>query len=338
MKALLMKEPWSIELADIEQRPVQEGEALLKIHMAGICGSDIGAFRGHNKLVSYPRIIGHELAAEVLSIPENNKKGIKVGDKVVCDPYLYCGKCYPCSIGRTNCCNELHVLGVHIDGGMAETFAHPADMLVKVPEDMTWEQMALAEPLTISLHGLHRLRLTAGEHIAIFGAGTIGLVAAMAAVSYGAIPILIDLVEERLAFARELGIPHTINLKNEDLLTKIAEYTNGRMCECAMEASGANAAVRSTIDVVCHAGRICFTGWPARETSLPTDLFTRKELDVRGARTSCNEFEEAIDMIYTKRVDMTKIVTKIVTAEEAPETLRDIEANPGNYLKVLIKF
>lgn len=338
MKAVYMEKPWEIALTDVAQRPLRSGEALLKIHAAGVCGSDIGAFRGTNSLVSYPRIIGHELAGEILSIPADNPKGLKVGDRVTVDPYLYCGQCYPCSIGRTNCCNNLRVLGVHVDGGMAETFAHPADMLVKVPQDMPWELIPLAEPLTIALHGLHRLQLKAGEHIAISGAGPIGLLAAMAALHYGAEPILIDLVEERLAYAETLGVRSTVNLKKDDLLEKITQYTGGRMCECVMEASGSNAAIRSALDIVCHAGRIILTGWPARETSLPTDMITRKEIDIRGARTSAGEFEEAIELIYAKKVDAAKILTRVIPVEQAPEVIRDIEKNPGDYLKVVITF
>lgn len=338
MKAIYMQEPWSIEVKEIEQRPLEEGEALLKIVSAGICGSDIGAFRGTNGLVTYPRIIGHELAAEVLSIPENNKKGIKVGDRVVVDPYLYCGHCYPCSIGRTNCCTDLHVLGVHVHGGMAETFAHPADMLVKIPDEMPWDLAPIAEPLTISLHGLHRLQLKAGEHIAIFGAGTIGLLAAMTAVAYGATPILIDVVDERLEFAKTCGIEYTINSLKENLVEKVTEYTNGRLAECVLEASGANAAIRASIDIVCNAGRVAFTGWPKGETALPTDMFTKKEIDIRGARTSAGEFEEAIELIVSNKVDVRKILTKVITVDEAPEIIRDIEKNPGNYLKVNVMF
>lgn len=338
MKAIKIEKPWEVALTQIEQRPLAPGEALLKIHSAGICGSDIGAFRGTNGLVTYPRIIGHELAGEVLSIPADNKKGIQVGDKVVVDPYLYCGHCYPCSIGRTNCCMDLRVLGVHIDGGMAETFAHPADMLCKVPDDMPWELIPLAEPLTIALHGLHRLQLKAGEHVAINGAGPIGLLAAMAALHYGAEPIMIDLVEERLAFARKLGVRCTVNLTKENLIDKISEYTNGRLCECVMEASGANAAIRATLDIVCNAGRIVFTGWPKQETALPTDIITKKELDLRGARTSAGEFDEAVSLIYSGKVDAKKILTKVITVDEAPETIRDIEKNPGNYLKVNVVF
>lgn len=338
MKAVYMEKPWNIEISDVQMPKPKEGEALLRVKSAGICGSDIGAFRGTNGLVSYPRIIGHEIAGEVISIPENNKNGIKPGDRVIVDPYLYCGHCYPCSIGRTNCCVDLKVLGVHVDGGMAEYFCHPADMLLKVPDDMPWDIIPLAEPLTIALHGIHRLNLKAGEHIAINGAGPIGLLAAMVALHYGAEPIMIDLVKERLDFAKALGVRYTINLREEDLVEKVSEYTNGRMAECVMEASGANSAIRATLDIVSHAGRIALTGWPKQETPIPTDMITRKEVDVRGARTSAGEFPEAIDLIYHQKVDARRILTKVISIDEAPETIRDIEKNPGNYMKVNILF
>ena len=160
MKAVYMEKPWNIEISDVQMPKPKEGEALLRVKSAGICGSDIGAFRGTNGLVSYPRIIGHEIAGEVISIPENNKNGIKPGDRVIVDPYLYCGHCYPCSIGRTNCCVDLKVLGVHVDGGMAEYFCHPADMLLKVPDDMPWDIIPLAEPLTIYPQVLENVRVT----------------------------------------------------------------------------------------------------------------------------------------------------------------------------------
>lgn len=338
MKAIYLKKPWEICVKEVEQRPLQEGEALIQIKAAGICGSDIGAFRGTNSLVSYPRIIGHELAGVVLQVPADNPKGLKEGDRVIVDPYLYCGHCYPCSIGRTNCCIDLRVLGVHVDGGMVETFAHPANMLIKVPESMPWELIPLAEPLTIALHGLHRLQLKAGEHLAISGAGPIGLLAAMAAKVYGAEPILIDLVEERLSYARMLGVKYTVNLKTDNLVEKIKEYTNDRMAECVMEASGSNAAIRSALDIVCHAGRIVYTGWPKNETSLPTDMITKKEIDIRGARTSAGEFQEALELIDQNKVDVRKILTKVISVEEVPDVLRDIEKNPGDYMKVNIMF
>ena len=338
MKAVKLEKPWEVACVNTEMPQPKEGEALIKIVAAGICGSDIGAFRGTNGLVSYPRIIGHELAGEVISIPENNKNGIKVGDRVVVDPYVYCGHCYPCSIGRTNCCTDLKVLGVHIDGGMQEYYCHPADLLVRIPDDMTYVQAAMAEPLTISLHGIHRGRLKAGEYCAIIGAGPIGLVAGMVAQAYGAHAILLDLVDERLEFAKSIGIEHVINSGKEDAVEAIRKITNGTMAQQVMECSGANAAVRGTLDYVSNAGRITLTGWPKKETSIPTDIITKKEIDIRGARTSAREFEEALELIRTKKVDMTKILTKTISVDEAPETIIDIEKNPGKYMKVVVTF
>jgi len=337
MKAVKLSEPRNIGVVELEKPTPKPGEALIRIKTAGICGSDIGAFRGTNKLVSYPRVIGHELAGIVESIPEDNPKGIQVGDKVIVDPYLYCGKCYPCRIGRTNCCTSLHVLGVHVDGGMAEYFCHPADMLVKMPQDMDWTDAAMAEPLTISLHGIHRGGLKAGEFCAIIGAGPIGLLAGMIAQAYGAHAILLDLVQERLDYAKSIGIEYVVNSGKENAVERVKEITGGDMAQQVMECSGANAAILSTLDLVSHAGRITLTGWPPKETPIPTDVITRKEVDIRGARTSAGEFEEAIDLIYTKKVDVSKILTKTIPLDEAPETIVDIEKNPGSYMKVVVK-
>lgn len=272
------------------------------------------------------------------SIPENNKNKIKPGDRVVVDPYLYCGHCYPCSIGRTNCCEDLRVLGVHVDGGMAEYYCHPADMLIKVPEALSDVEAAMAEPLTISLHGIHRGGLKAGEYCAIIGAGPIGLAAGLVAEAYGAHAILLDLVQERLDFGKSLGIEYIINSGREDAVAIIHEITGGTMAQQVMECSGANAAIRSTLDYVSYAGRITLTGWPKKETSLPTDLFTKKELDIRGARTSAGEFEEAMNLMLTGKVDMTKLLTSTIAIDQVPEILTDMEKNPGKYMKVVVTF
>lgn len=336
MKAINLSKPGEVSCIELPKPVPKPGEALIRICSAGICGSDIGAFRGTNTLVSYPRIIGHELAGIVEEISENNPKGLKVGDKVIVDPYLYCGHCYACGIGRTNCCTDLHVLGVHVDGGMAEYFTHPEEMLIKMPDDMDWVSASMAEPLTISLHGIHRGSLTGGEYCAIIGAGPIGLLAGMIAQAYGAHAILIDLVPERLDFAKSLGIEYTIHSGAEDPVARVREITGGVMAQQVMECSGANSAIRSTLDLASHAGRITLTGWPKTETPLPTDAITRKEVDIRGARTSAGEFEEAIDLIYNKKIDILKLLTKTISLEEAPETVHDIDKNPGSYMKVVV--
>lgn len=333
MKAVCMQEPGKIGLKDIDMPVRKDGEALLRVRAAGICGSDIGAYRGTNNLVSYPRIIGHEIAGEIVEIGDNSK-GLKVGDRVIVDPYLYCGKCYPCSLKRTNCCEDLKVLGVHVDGGMAEYMTHPADMLVKVPDSLSWEHIPLAEPVTIALHAVHRSRLKAGEHIAINGAGAIGLLIALCALAYGAVPIVVDVVQERLDFAKNIGITHTVNSTQVDLLETIKTITNGRMAEVVAEASGANQAIRNTLLMASYAGRIALTGWPKHETSLPTDLITKKELDIVGARTSAGEFEEAIELIVSGRVNAMAVLSKVITFDEIPAHVEEQSDHPDRYLKI----
>jgi threonine dehydrogenase-like Zn-dependent dehydrogenase len=221
---------------------------------------------------------------------------------------------------------------------MSEFFTHPANMLYPAPPDMPWELIPLAEPLTIALHGLHRLKAASGEHVAIFGAGPIGLLAAMCTLHYGAVPILIDVVSQRLDAARALGVRETIHLAAvsgpNGLESRVREITGGRMCECVFEASGAGAAIRSSLDIASHAGRIALIGWPKDDTALPTDVITRKELDVRGARNSANEFAEALELIASGRADVRAILTKTVPLEDAARALMDIERRPGDFLKV----
>ena len=132
MKTVCLKSPGDISLVDIPAQQRGENEVLIKVRSAGICGSDIGAYKGVNPLVSYPRVIGHEVAGEVVEVAADESE-FKVGDRVILEPYVYCGKCYPCSIGHTNCCENLTVRGVHIEGGMAEYVSHPRGLLHKVP-------------------------------------------------------------------------------------------------------------------------------------------------------------------------------------------------------------
>ena len=333
MKAVVLYSPKRVEIKEVKTPVPKENEALIKVRSAGICGSDIGAYRGLNPLVSYPRVLGHEIAGEISEIGEN-AIGLKVGDHVILDPYKYCRQCYPCSIGRTNCCENLQVIGVHIDGGMQEYIAYPVNMLIKVPIAMSWDYVPLAEPLTIALHAVHRTRFKAGEHIAINGAGAVGLLIAMSSIAYGGIPILIDLVEERLDYAEQLGIVNTIDISKQDLIKRIFEITNGRMAEVVVEASGSNVAIRNTLDMVSYAGRIAFTGWPKKETSLPTDIITKKELDILGSRVSVGEFEEAIELIYSEKIKANAILSKVISLEQIPEIIQEQAEHPERYIKV----
>lgn len=333
MKTVLLKQPGEIGISEIEKTSRRENEVLLKVRSTGICGSDIGAYKGVNPLVSYPRIIGHEIAGEVVEVAADEKT-FRVGDRVILEPYVYCGQCYPCSIGRTNCCENLTVRGVHIEGGMAEYVSHPRHLLHKVPENIPWHLIPMAEPLVIAMHAVKQAEVKAGEHVAITGAGQIGLLAAQYALTLGALPIVVDPVDERLALATRLGVPHVINPVSQDAVAQIKAITRARMAEAAIEASGAASAIRAMVDYVAYAGRIALVGWPKSDIPMPTALFTKKELTIRGSRNSVGQFPESLRLIAEGKVDVAALLTKTVSLEETPATVVDIAEHPERYLKV----
>lgn len=336
MRAIQIDSPNQIEIAEVEKPLLTPGNAIIEVKAMGVCGSDVHAYAGKSPNVTYPIIIGHETAGIVVEIDENNEYGIKRGDKIVLDPYMYCGECYPCSQGRTNCCESLKCLGVQTTGSMSEFFLHPIKQLVKVPQDMDWESLAVAEPLVIALHAIHRCELKKGEHIAVIGAGAIGMLIGMAAKAYGGIPIMVDVVDERLMMAKDFGIDLTVNPMKSNAVEEIRKITNGRMAECVVEASGSPVGVRNTLDYAAATGRIALTGWPNKEIELPTAIITRRELQIRGSRTGVgSEFKESIDLIYSGKVDAKKIISKVTTFNELPNAIKHLHESPGEWLKVV---
>ena len=334
MKAIVIHRPQEISLAEVSNPERKENEVLIKVRAMGICGSDIAAYKGINPLVTYPRIIGHEIAGEILETPRSETE-FKPGDRVVIEPYIYCGHCYPCMNKRTNCCENLTVRGVHIDGGMSEFCFHPRHLVHKVAAAVSWMHLAMVEPLTISVHAVKRARLAKGEHLVVTGSGPIGLLAAQYALVIGAVPIMVDPIDGRLAFARSLGIPYGINPVRESAVERIKEITGGRMAEAVIEASGSDAAIRSSIEYVAYSGRISLVGWPKGEVSLMTSLFTKKELDVMGSRNSLGDFPESIELIAGNKIDVASLVTRKISFEEIPAAVKEIAAYPEKCMKVV---
>jgi len=334
MKAVYLEAPGKVFIKEVEEAKCSFGFAMIKVKAIGICGSDVSAYKGTSPLVTYPRIIGHEVVGEIVEV-NSCDRNFQVGDRVILEPYVYCGSCYPCSVGRTNCCENLKVLGVHIDGGMAEYICHPMKLLHKLPEDVPYEKLVMVEPLSISLHAIHRLKLKEGEYIVIFGAGQIGNLSAQVSLYLGAIPIIIDLIDSRLEVAKNVGISFILNPRKDNIIQSIKDITGGRMAECVVEATGSLSAIRSTIEISAYTGRIAFVGWPDREVSLPTSMITRKELDVYGSRNSVGEFPKAIELIKKGKVDVKPLISKVVLFEELPDYLKILSENPELYIKVI---
>lgn len=227
MKLLSCLAPGEFEYQEAEMPKVSKGRAIVKIKRVGICGTDLHAFEGTQPYFSYPRILGHELAGEVVDIEENN--GISKGDQVTVIPYFSCGTCVACRNGKPNCCQKISVFGVHEDGGMREFVSVPVTSLVK-KEGLNLDQLALAEPFAIGAHGVRRAGVKPGQTVLVIGAGPIGLGVMEFARIAGAKVIAMDINEQRLQFCKDAwNIPHVVKAGSSSH-EQIGEITNNDFC------------------------------------------------------------------------------------------------------------
>jgi threonine dehydrogenase-like Zn-dependent dehydrogenase len=228
MRALTIQKPHDLVMMEVEKPKNKNGHAMIKLETCGICGSDVTAYGGYNPTQKYPiQGIGHEGVGIIVEI-EENEKGLKVGDRVALEPYVPDFTCPMCKVGRYNNCTNLKVRGVHIDGMMVDYIVHPLPLIHKIPADIDAVQAACVEPLSIALHGVARARVRAGEKVVIFGAGTIGIMTALSCLSYGAEPIIVDIIKSRLDFAGKVGIPHTFDSSNGGIVQSL-QMENCRM-------------------------------------------------------------------------------------------------------------
>lgn len=336
MKVLSLIEAGKLVFEDLPKPELTPGNAIVKMEACGICGSDVTAYRGVNPTVRYPiQGIGHEGVGTIVKISENGK-GLKVGDRVALEPYVPCNECHMCKAGRFNNCKDLKVCGVHKDGMMAEYFSHPIQLIYKLPDELDFRSAACVEPLTIGLHGATRARVSAGEHVVIFGAGTIGLMASFACLSYGAIPIIVDLLQARLDFAKECGIPYTFNSSNGGVAECLQQITNGKLPEAMIDCTGAASILAEMHNYVCHGGRIALVGWPHGPVNINTVRCMQKELDIYPSRNSNAKFNESINLITSGKIPVDKIITKTIELSEVEAIIKDMMANPNDYMKVIV--
>ena len=258
IKYIVCEKPGEFLLKEKKAPIRKENEALLKINKVGVCGTDLHAYAGNQAFFTYPRILGHELASEVLEIGEN-PKGIKPGDKAVVIPYVSCGKCIACRNSKANCCENISVLGVHRDGGMQEQITVPVDILLPA-NHLTDEQMAIVEPLAIGAHAIKRANIHSGETIAVVGCGPIGIGIIKLAEIAGAKVIAIDTNEHRLQFAKDkIGVDYIVKA-GENAIKEVIEITHGDLCTAVFDASGNKNALETGPNYMSHGGRFVLVG------------------------------------------------------------------------------
>lgn len=326
MHAAIFDQPLSLRLAEVPTPVPQVGEALIRVRAAGLCAGDLYIFTGKNPYVSYPRIGCHEIAGVVESYGPGTA-GPAPGSRVVIDPFIGCGTCYPCRVGKRNCCVNLSIIGIHREGGFADFVTAPVENLNLVPDTLTDFEAAFAEPVAIGVQGCRRGMVGPQDSVLVLGAGPIGLAVIEVARARGAKVYATDLSAERLAIAADLGA--TPIAGGEGLLDRVLEVTQGEGMPVVMEATGAVPAMESTMDLVASGGRIVILGLvrKGQGITLPGLDFTRKEVTIFGSRASVDCFPEALDLLASGVIHYPKIASSFHLSE-APEVFARLADNP----------
>jgi 2-desacetyl-2-hydroxyethyl bacteriochlorophyllide A dehydrogenase len=263
------------------------GEALVRIRRIGICGTDLHAFKGNQPFFTYPRVLGHELAGVIEEVGPN-PFNLKPGDQVAIIPYLECGKCRACRIGKTNCCSNLKVLGVHMDGGMAELLSVPYDHLVPTAE-ISLDQSVILEPLSIGAHAVRRAELQKEEQVLIIGAGPIGLSVMAFASQQGARVSVMDINQDRLNFSRTwANIENTVNALDKPM-EALLDITGGDLPSVVFDATGSARSMMESFNFTANGGKLVFVGLVKGDITFADPEFHRKELTLFASRNSTKE-------------------------------------------------
>lgn len=335
MRAVIFNAPKTLVVTDMPRPEPGPGEVLVKVLAAGVCAGDLYIYTGKNPYVSYPRIGCHEIAGEVAGYGPQ-ASGPEFGSSVVVDPFIGCGTCYPCRIGKRNCCARLSIVGIHREGGFADYVVVPASNIVPVPQALSPFEAVFAEPVAIGVQGCRRGEVTAADTVLVLGAGPIGLAIVEVARARGAKVYATDLSEERLATAAQFGAVPIAG--GEGLLDRVMEITGGEGMPVVMEATGAPPAMEQTIDLVASGGRIVILGLvrKGQEVRFPGLDFTRKEVTIVGSRASVDCFPEALELIASGRIGYPKIAS-FFGLEEAPAVFENLAGDPTAYHKAVFR-
>lgn len=335
MLQISLEQPGKFTTADVPEPKPGRGEALVRVHRIGVCGTDLHAFAGKQPFFSYPRVLGHELGVEVID-PGDEPNGLKRGDRCSVEPYLNCGRCIACRRGKPNCCAELKVMGVHVDGGMRPCFTLPARKL-HPSSKLDFEQLALVETLGIGAHAVERAEVKAEDVVLVIGAGPIGLSVIQFVQVSGATLIVADISDTRLAFCREkLGVKHTLTA-GPDLAAQIRGLTNGDLPTVVIDATGNAKSMAAAFELPAPGGKLVFVGLFQGELTFNDPSFHRRELTVFASRNSLpSTFRDIIRRVEEGKIDTKPWITHRLGLDDVPTVFpRDISGNPA-VLKAMI--
>jgi len=333
-----MLRPGQIVFEDVALPNIKDDEVLIKVMKIGICGSDIHVYHGKHPYTSYPVIQGHEFSGKVVKTGKKVKK-IKEGDKVVVQPQVVCGECYPCKHGRYNVCDNLKVMGFQTEGAAKEYFKIEESKVLKIPESMNYDEGALVEPLTVACHALRRSGIELKDkNILILGAGTIGNLVAQVAKAKGAAKVMItDISKFRLNLAKECGIDITLDVSKYDLKEEIVKEFGIKKADLILECVGSQVTINDAINNARKGSDIIVVGVYPEEVRVNIGFVQDRELRLIGTLMYKEEdYLDAIDLIANKKIKADKLITDYFEFKDYNLAYEHIEKRKDKAMKVMI--
>jgi 2-desacetyl-2-hydroxyethyl bacteriochlorophyllide A dehydrogenase len=336
MKAIVCQEPFDLCVVDRPAPQPRKGQVLIRIDRVGLCGTDYHIFAGRHPYLSYPRVIGHELAGRVVAAPSDSR--FREGQLVAINPYLSCGTCIGCRNGRPNACVRVQVLGVHTDGGMCELLSVPERAVIEAT-GLTPDQAAMLEFLAVGAHAVGRGAVVPGDRVLVVGAGPIGIATGLFAMLEGGTVTLVDRRHARLEYARKhLGFQDVL-LADEELIETLGTKTGGEMFDVVFEATGSIESMGRSLAYLATGGALVFVGVAPGEVILSDPEFHRREATLLASRNALTEdFERVISAIKGGLIPTAALQTHSVAAEEIPQRLPELIADADHVLKAIAYF
>jgi L-iditol 2-dehydrogenase len=338
MKTAYLEEIRHIVIKEVDKPSYGPYEALIKVRVSGICGSDVHTYRGHHPFRKPPVVLGHEVAGEIISVGDRVTR-VKVGDRVALEPQIPCGICTSCVRGTPNLCRNKRVPGVGWDGTFSEFIVAPEGVLHKLNEGIGYDEGALIEPTAVAYRAFRLGAVSYGKSVAVLGAGAIGCLAAHFCQMAGAQPLLVtDIKDYNLAFIHSAGQCQPANPLHEDVLALGNQITAGEGFDVVIVTSGARDSLDEAIHLCRPQGVVVVVSVSPNDMSIDANLLLTKEVQVRGTITYTSEdFREAAALVNSRNFDVRPFVTQHVTLDEVPEVFEMID-NGMDHIKVVIDF
>jgi len=339
MRAIRLNQPREFVHIQVDEPAAPApGQALVRTHRMGICGSDVGGYLGKMPFFKYPRIPGHELGVEVLAVGQG-VTNVQPGDRCSVEPYMNCGKCFACRRGQGNCCQTLEVIGVMVDGGLREKFLVRADKL-HASTKLTFDQLALVETLAIGCHASDRGDSKKGDHVLIIGAGPIGLATLEFVRLTGAEITVMDMVHDRLDFCRRVyGVAHTVVAKGDASdLEQLSAITGGDRYAVVIDATGSNRSMSACLGYAAHTGTVVYVGITSGEVTFPHPVLHRPELNLKGSRNALpKDFPRIIDLIERGTINTQPWITHRTTFDRVIDDFETFTRPETGVIKAIIE-